>query len=134
MKTATVTLTEAQVRRLDEESRQSGLPTDALIGRAIDTFFGLGSNGGSPAGDDDAERTSAPGSALESPFGWMVGLGASDLREHVDAAADVEDVLAREWSTYIAEDSFGGTRTSKTSSREQNDSDLPEPHREDLSG
>src|SRR5215211_8509941 len=105
MKTATVVLTEQQAERLAEEERRSGMPTDLLIGRALDAYLGI-PNGSRASTNSDGESASptepgeGDGSANfeDRPDLWFVGLGRS---EHTDTSERAEEILAAEWERHL---------------------------------
>ena len=108
MKTTTVVLTDEQANRLEAEVERSGTPADVLIGRALDEFFGIASNGAEASMGTASESVDEPPAANESPFRWLIGIGRSDGG---NLSENIEQILAEEWPRYIEEDSFGGQRS-----------------------
>lgn len=123
MRETTITLTDMQVERLEEEQRRQGLPTDALIRLAIDAFLDL--NGAATSSDPHQSRdrngqSSESGVAHSAPHLWFVGL---DRGDHSDTDEHLEHTLADEYQEYLIEDSFGGSRNPDLSPRNNHPSE-----------
>jgi hypothetical protein len=98
MKRTTVVLTDEQEARLEAEAERSGTPADVVIGRALDMYLGIASNGDQASLGTASETAEGPSVPNESPFRSLIAIGRS---EFTDTAARIEEILAEEWGGWL---------------------------------
>jgi hypothetical protein len=123
MKETTITLTDVQMDRLEEEARRLGLPTAVLIRLAVDTFLDL--NGAISADEscetgDQRSQADASGAEESAPRLWFVGLGASG---YADTSERLEELIAEQWGDWML---FGDDPPNRRSSEPDRSPDATE--------